>query len=197
MSVVSVVIPTCNRVQSLKYCLHALERQTVPLDFFEIIVVDDGSEDETQDFIQTFSQICKRKVIYYRQNNSGPSFARNCGIRHASGKLIAFTDDDCLPTAAWLEELISALPNDKKCAGVGGKIVRKRNSLISRYIDDAGAMEHKEKHNQVQYLVTANALFRASTLDEVGGFDTKITWPGGEDPDLSFRFPSAVLLFSL
>jgi len=183
----SIVIPTFNRADSLQNCLHALEKQTLGTDRFEVLVVDDGSTDHTPVFIERFIKQTDLLLKYFQQNRRGPAAARNFGISASRSDLIAFIDDDCVPESVWLENLIKAMPENKKCAGVGGKIVRLNNTLISRYIDDSRAMNHGNEKGKIRYLVTANALYRRSCLLEVEGFDTSFKWPGGEDPDLSFR----------
>jgi GT2 family glycosyltransferase len=81
---VSVVVPTCGRPDLLQRCLDALERQTLPADAFEIIVVDDT------------------------RSRRGPAAARNTGWRRAASDLIAFTDDDTVPDERWLERGVAA-----------------------------------------------------------------------------------------
>ena len=184
---VTIVISTCNRVEKLRRCLFALERQTLPTSEFEVIIVDDGSQDNTGPIIGDFRKKSDIRLKYFYQENRGPASARNLGISKAETDYVAFTDDDCIPRYDWLEKLLEQIPNDSLWAGVGGKIIRKNNSVISRYIDHCGAMNHGDTNGAIHYLVTANALYRTSCLLAVKGFDEKIWWPGGEDPDLSFR----------
>ncbi|MCS6911591.1 MAG: glycosyltransferase family 2 protein, partial [Anaerolineales bacterium] len=110
----SVVIPTYNRQATLRRCLTALLAQTYPA--HEIIVVDDGSTDGTAEMMTRDFPI----VRFFRQKNAGPASARNRGIREASGDVIAFTDDDCLPPADWLERLADGYRRHPDVAGVGG-----------------------------------------------------------------------------
>ncbi len=95
----SAVVPTFNRKATLRQTLSA----PVAQDYagYEIIIVDDDSNDGAADMIaQEFPQ-----VHYIRQANRGPAAARNRGIQKATGELIAFTDDDCVPPPAWLSRL--------------------------------------------------------------------------------------------
>jgi GT2 family glycosyltransferase len=187
MTHVSVVIPTHNRATDLEVCLEALLRQTYPADRFEILVADDGSTDGTEQLVERIRGRSDHQVRWLGGPRRGPSAARNRGIRHAKGQWVAMTDDDCLPAPDWLERLCDAVEAHPEWAGCGGRIVRRNESRISRFIDDSRTMDHPVTDGQVIYLVTANAIYRKAVLDEVGGFEESIGWPGGEDPDLSDR----------
>jgi glycosyltransferase involved in cell wall biosynthesis len=184
---VSVVVPTHNRKNDLENCLDALLRQTYPAEQFEILIADDGSSDGTEQLVEEFRSRTGPSIRWLGQPRKGPSAARNLGIRNARGEWVAMTDDDCHPEPDWLEFLCDAMEAHPEWAGCGGKIIRRNDSSISRFIDDCGAMDHPTNDGAIAYLVTANAIYRKAVLDEVGGFEEAIDWPGGEDPDLSYR----------
>ncbi len=186
----SVIIPTCNRAADLHHCLHALAEQSLSPAQFEVLVIDDGSSDDTAKVVETFRGNSHLDVRYHYQPNRGPAAARNRGIGLARGDLVAFTDDDCRPDPEWLADLLAALPSDSRCAGVGGRTIRLRESMTARYMDAIGMMNPRIKGDQVLWLVTANALYRRSCLEEIGGFDERFPRPGGEDVDLSARLRS-------
>jgi len=102
---VSVVIPTYCRPHLLRNCLQCLVDQGFEKSFYEVIVVGDGYDDETENMVNSFKQF--HPAIYYQHlpEKRGPSAARNFGWQRAWGKLIAFTDDDCLPEKTWLASL--------------------------------------------------------------------------------------------
>jgi len=102
---VSVVIPTYNRVEDLKKCLDSLREQSLKKGEFEIIIVDDGSTDGTAEFGRSLFEKNSEHIHYCYQKNKGPASARNLGVRHAKGEIIAFLDDDCRAKKVWLEEL--------------------------------------------------------------------------------------------
>jgi GT2 family glycosyltransferase len=184
---VTVVVPTHNRVRMLRNCLEALRLQEMDSSLYEVVVVDDGSTDGTPDLLSDACSWKDAQIRSYRQTQQGPSAARNLGMREARGGLIAFTDDDCVPETSWLGSLVAAMPQDPQCAGIGGNIRGVGHSIISCYFDDCGALKHRVTDGAVTFLVTANALYRRQVLLDVGGFSRQITWPGGEDPELSQR----------
>lgn len=92
---ISVVIPTCNRVEILKKCLVHLENQIIPKNLFEVLVIDDASEDQTVNFLLGYTP--EYLFRYYVQTkNSGPAAARNVGVLAARGDIIVFINDDTL-----------------------------------------------------------------------------------------------------
>jgi glycosyltransferase involved in cell wall biosynthesis len=184
---ISVVIPTYNRCSLLKECLQSLEKQTYPCELFEVIVVDDGSHDETPMFLKEFTSRSNLKLLNVRQENKGPAAARNAGIRLAQGDRIVFIDDDCLPTPDWLKEITSGYSNN--VGGMGGRILpMQSNTWIGRYCHHKRIHETPAfKDGSIDYLITANASFSRKALVEAEGFDEQYRYPGGEDPDLSRR----------
>lgn len=185
----SVVIPTFNRVKLLKKCLASVERQTLSVSKFEVIVISDGSTDDTHDFLETFSKSTDLDFRYFVQQNAGPATARNLGIMKSKTENIVFMDDDCVAAPDWLRDYQQAIPDDLFCAGIGGEIenidTRKRKAFFN--VINANRHPVPDSCGQVPYLITANALYRKQCLLDVGGFDTRFRDAGGEDPDLSQR----------
>jgi GT2 family glycosyltransferase len=94
-SLVSVVVPTYNRRESLDRLLRALAQQTLPPERFEVVVVDDGSTDGTAELARSLTLPYALRVL--RQPNQGPAQARNLGVAQARGPLVVFLDDDVVP----------------------------------------------------------------------------------------------------
>jgi len=94
---VSVVIPTFNRASYLQRAIDSVVAQTFA--DWEIVLIDDGSTDDTQRVAEEYAQLLHERFMYIRQSNHGSSHARNCGIEASSGKFIAFldADDEYLP----------------------------------------------------------------------------------------------------
>ncbi|MCF8056565.1 MAG: glycosyltransferase family 2 protein [Desulfocapsa sp.] len=92
MTGISVIIPTYNRRSFLERALSSVLQQSHPCN--EILVIDDGSDDDTYDFVDAVSSSCQTPVHYFYQNNNGPAAARNRGIREAKYSYLAFLDSD-------------------------------------------------------------------------------------------------------
>lgn len=93
---ISIVIPTFNRWQSLVRTLESIEQQDVIDDNFEVIVVDDGSADGTGKYVEDFRRTTKITLKYYYQHRAGPGKARNLGVEKAEGDIILFCGDDTI-----------------------------------------------------------------------------------------------------
>ena len=99
---VSVVIPTYNKRDFLELTLRALSSQTYSVNRYEVIIINDGSTDQTEDLV--LSLPVPYEINYTRQENQGRSAARNRGLERARGETIIFLDDDCVPVPAFIEE---------------------------------------------------------------------------------------------
>jgi len=206
---VSVVVATMNRGEELNDLLASLESQTFQP--FEVVIVNDGSTDGTVATLQRFAERTSLDFRFISQENRGVSAARNVGIGAARGRLVAFTDDDCVLLPQWLEFLFQALQRQPEgVAGVGGPldtVVKNPTSLAGRFVknqDDFNYIPvfggpvilHRHvsrvgEEENIPYLRTSNALFRKDALLAVRGFDEAFRQPGGEDPDLCYRLISA------
>lgn len=101
---ISVVIPTYNKKDFLELTLTALGLQTYPHEKYEVVIVNDGSTDDTESMVSSLN--VPYHINYTHQENKGRSEARNCGIKHAKGETIIFIDDDCIPTPTFIENYI-------------------------------------------------------------------------------------------
>jgi glycosyltransferase involved in cell wall biosynthesis len=183
---VSVVVPVYNRSHLLIPCLQKLCRQSYPEGCYEIIVVDDGSTDDSADVAQSIGRGWSGKLRVIQQDNHGPASARNTGIFASQADLIAFIDSDCIPEQDWLQLLVQALMTTH-ADGIGGPIINELPpSWIAEYLTVTRFFRHRERNGIVDYLLTANVLFARECLISVGGFSTQNgVWC--EDADLSFR----------
>jgi glycosyltransferase involved in cell wall biosynthesis len=189
---VSIVVPTFNRSHFIEKAFSSLVAQDYPKDKFEIIVVDDGSSDNTPEILRRF-QADHSFFQYFSQPNKGPAAARNLGIRHASGEIILFIDDDCIADTNWARELVRDYA-DQQVGGVAGRIrfVPPDNNLANQFAARSeGAGQPFNSSGEIDFFVTANASFRRDVISRVGGFDETFPHAAHEDVDLSHRVKKA------
>lgn len=189
---VSVVVPTHGRPASLSRCLEALATQTLPRDLFEVIVSDDGSPTPVPEIVAPFADRIAVRVV--RRPRSGPATARNEGARHARGRLLAFTDDDCVPSAQWLELLMERMRRHPGSM-IGGSIVNilpddpyaTATQLIMSCVYDYYA-SHMVGH---RFFSTTNLAVPAKRFWLLDGFSESFQEAAGEDYDLCARWAEA------
>jgi lipopolysaccharide/colanic/teichoic acid biosynthesis glycosyltransferase/GT2 family glycosyltransferase len=181
---ISVIVPAYNATRLLPVCLAALNRQTcLP---GEIIVVDDGSTDDTAEQ----ARCCGARVLC--QPNQGPAAARNAGARAARGDLLLFTDADCEPDPHWIEQLAAPF-RDPALAGARGTYRTRQRSRVARFVQQE--YEHKYEHmarcmarqGTVDFVDTYSAAYRRDVFLNNGGFDSAFKVPSVEDQEFSFR----------
>jgi glycosyltransferase involved in cell wall biosynthesis len=170
---VSVVIPAYNAVNTLSDTLEAIACQSYAPT--EVIVVDDGSSDETADTVRQFAHERPHYPLrYLRQAHLGTGAARNRGWRAAAGEVVAFTDADAVPVPSWLEEGVK-LFEDPSVAAVEGRVLAVGDIPATLYT-------HQVQNLSGGRFLTANMFYRRSVLEAVGGFRLKHR----EDSDLAF-----------
>lgn len=117
---ISAIICTHNREKTLKNAIQSLIHQTLDASLYEIIVVDNASTDRTAEIAGEFSFV--ENFTYVYEPRLGLSYARNTGVDRASGRIVAFIDDDAIASTDWMEKILKAF-SDIPCAGaVGGKV---------------------------------------------------------------------------
>lgn len=109
MAAVSIIVPVYNGERFIKKCIESLQQQS--LQDIEILIVDDGSTDRTQEMIEPF--LCDNRIHLIKKENGGPGSARNTGIEYAKGKYIAFMDCDDKPAPSMYQELYNAAQINK------------------------------------------------------------------------------------
>lgn len=201
---ISVVVVCFNEEKNIGDCLSSLVNQTYDRKNYEVLVVDNGSQDRTREIVGDFVRRCEnvRLVVNPRR---GIAQSRNVGVWEAKYGLIAFTDADCLAPAPWLEALAAGYrwykSQDPSVIAVGGSNIPPpspkhfyqalaialdsffiaRNSVQGRVFS---------KDRNVPHLPCANVLYEKEKIQDIGGFDESF---GSiiEDEDLSYRLKLA------
>jgi glycosyltransferase involved in cell wall biosynthesis len=166
---VSVIIPVYNDAKNLTYCLGALENQTYPENCYEVIVVDNDS-DQKIDYL--INQYPHSSLI--EQKRPGSYAARNKGISIAKGEIIAFTDSDCIPFSDWIEKGVKDLLSSPNCGLLSGRIdlyfkSKNKMSAVEVY-EKVNAFQQKNRIEMYNFGVTANLFTFKTVIDDVGHF---------------------------
>ena len=169
-SFVSVIIPVYNDRKALRRCLKALENQTYPGDCYEVVVVDNNSDEPMEGLVADYDH-----AVAAFEEKQGSYTARNRGVEVASGDIFAFTDADCIPEPKWLEEGVSSLLELGGKGVVGGRVEYQFQSpgrpkpveLVEEvmFLDQEGSVHRRN------FAVTANMLTFRRTFDIVGLFN--------------------------
>ena len=183
---VSVIIPAYNASRTIGQTLEALSRQQC-FQPFEVIVVDDGSYDNTADIVCSFPAVC-----YVRQENAGPAAARNHGARLARGEYLVFTDSDCIPHVDWISRLMEGFCQQQVGVVAGSYGIANHESRLSRCIyKEIRWRHHKLMPDFPNAFGSYNFCSKRNVFDEVGGFNTAYRCASGEDNDLSYKIVNA------
>jgi len=180
---ITVVIPTFRRPALLQRCIEAVLAQDYAGEY-EIIVVDDGGTDDTRALVAEFGRQSRVPLRYLRPTLAhGPAVARNCGWRAARGELIAFTDDDAVPSSDWLSAGAAFMGSEPAASRYAAACGRVRVPVTEPPTDH----ERMTRGLENAAFVTANAFVWRMALVQVRGFDERFTRAWHEDSDLHFR----------
>jgi GT2 family glycosyltransferase len=185
---ISVVIATYNRKDLLLGCLAAVTRLEYP--DFEVIVADDGSTDGCIDAArQQFPQV---RYLSHPMNTGEPA-ARNRGVRAATGDIIAFTDDDCIPPRDWLQRHARHYGDPAIAAAGGPQVCPAPNFYeafdMAQWSIRFDTIETIDRICDYEHLLTGNMSVRSAMFDRVGLFDEQFR--SGCDSDFIRRVSRA------
>lgn len=171
-----------NGASRIGKCLDALSNQIAGRDV-EILVVDDGSSDDTAKVAQSFAGV---RLI--SQANAGPAAARNRGALEATGSILLFTDDDCVPMPDWLEAMLEPF-NDPEVVAAKGIYRTRQPHLAARFVQ----IEYEDRYRlmsglaSIDFIDTYSAAFRRGSFLEMSGYDNSFPVACAEDVELSYR----------
>ncbi len=205
--VLTVIIATRNRAALLASTLDALIRQEDPGEPVEILVVDNGSGDDTPAVVSDAAARATARVIYLREDRPGKSHALNTAVAHARGDLIVLTDDDVVPGERWLREYRRAFA-ETDADYAAGRIVPLWESTPPAWmspalhgvlsIPDGGSRRLPLGAGADVMPIGCNMAVRRHAIDRIGGWDPDLgklegTLRTGEDHDFALRLTAAGL----
>ena len=193
---ISVVVPTYNRSECLLATLHSLAKSQLPANrYWEVIVVDNNSTDSTRSVVNSFIKENRSNFRYVFAPQQGKSFALNTGIRKATGKIIAMTDDDCVVDSTWIARILLEFEADKDLAAMGGRVELydlMDDPITVRISRERKVLSPNPFEASFPAIIGCNMVVKREIFDAIGYFDQDLG-PGSkhalisEDVDLIYR----------
>ncbi|HTC94571.1 MAG TPA: glycosyltransferase [Terriglobales bacterium] len=193
----SLVMATCNRAGQLDQALDSLNRQSVASKLFEVIVVDNGSNDSTEAVVQSYLKK-QPHWKYIREPKPGASAARNAGVRACRAPIVLFLDDDIVADPELIEQHLKSQQESPAVAVLGQVRFPWKGTespffwCLSRHPELYQSFQFPDSQNvPFQYFYTCNLSLPRSFFDQGNGFDEEFTASGFEDTELGYRFVNA------
>lgn len=182
---ISVIVPTYNRRAILKKALAALAMQTLAAERFEVIIIDDGSTDDTDAMIRALD--VPYRLTYHRQDRRGPAAARNKGIRLSTGELIVFIDSDIVVTKPFLDAHLRVHSGSRGLDDGPRDVIGHGPVIHTDNLDDPTAATMTVTDISRAFFATGNVSLRKEHLVAAGMFDEEFVEYGWEDLELGLR----------
>jgi len=182
---VSVIVPVYNGERTIGDCVESIFALSFPRNDVELLLIDNASTDRTPTILDGY----RDRAIILDEMKRGPSSARNRGLVHATGDIVAFTDADCVVHRDWLSQIVAPL-RDPVVGIVGGTILAR---TPCNAVEEFGERIHDHRmaieYSSPPYAITMNWASRKSVLEKVGPFDEDLL--RCEDCDLAYRVVGA------
>ncbi len=186
----SVIVPVYNGSATIEHCLDALAQQSIDRKYYELIIIDDGSTDNTEDIV---AQWCSRHPQIHcqqnRQPNQGPAAARNLGAQMAQSPLLLFTDADCRPGATWIETFSQCFAQDETISAAMGTYASAQQTPAAQFaqLEFEERYVHMRQQPAIDVVATYSAAFRRDVFLKEQGFDPSFPKANNEDVEFSYR----------
>ena len=176
---ISVIVPSFNRKSEIQELLNSLSEQQLPCDQFEVLIVDDGSTDDTETWVTEFIESTDMPVRFIRQDHQGPGAARNFGMEKARGDIFVFIDSDCTAPPNWLSVIKKAFDDDPELRAFGGRddaradfppLLLAINYSMTSFLTTGGMRGGKKKRLAKFYPRSFNMGLHRQLYDKIGGF---------------------------
>lgn len=186
---VSVIIPSYNSATFLSHTIDSVLQQTYK--HIEIIIVDDGSKDNTKEILKPYLKLYTDKIKYFYQKNAGSSVARNNGIKLSNGDYVAFLDADDQWFHDKLERQLGFVKNNSKYQLVfsNARIINQDGYFLGNYIKDCSIFRDANQISLMllmkNFIPFSSVMAKRDILNKVGLFDESLK--GCEDYDLLLK----------
>jgi len=173
----SVIVPVYNDAENLANCLDALDKQTLDKSCFEVVVVDNGSDDDVQSVVRA-----RPRVSLVHELRPGSYAARNKGVSVSKGDILAFTDSDCLPREDWLEKGLHSVQVKRKPGFVAGRLsffpADPNNLTAAELWEMVNNYDAKKFVKAMNFGLTANLFVPRTVFETVGLFNPDLKSAG-------------------
>jgi glycosyltransferase involved in cell wall biosynthesis len=180
---ISVIICSYNRAKYIIDAVESLYNQTVSKILYEVIVVDNNSTDNTKELcLHYIASHTDYNIYYFGEKQQGASFARNTGVVHSKGILIAFMDDDAVADKDFIKNIFRFFETHPDADGLGGRIIPKyipeepkwMSYYVSSLVGNFDYSNKAEEFKQGKYPLESNMIVKKKDFLEVGGFNTNL-----------------------
>lgn len=196
----AIIVCTRNRRHSVLECLRSIEQAIAEAHSIdaEIVVVDNGSTDDTDTILQEWGKKCRYSVQLLFEPKRGLSSARNCALRATTADLLAFTDDDCRLSSNYIVELLRHDARDNELVLRGGRVELGDPTDLPITINESNKItswslrQNSARHDRLCGPISGcNMTMRRALVDRIGFFDVRLgagaPIPSAEDTDYSYR----------
>jgi glucosyl-dolichyl phosphate glucuronosyltransferase len=205
MPEISIIICSYNRADYIIGAVESLYQQTLDRTQFEVLVVDNNSNDNTGELVQGYISNHKDFQLYYlSESRQGASFARNTGAAFAKSPLLCFMDDDAIAEKHYLERILRFFSSHTDAAGLGGRIIPKyipeepkwMSHFVSSLVGNFDYAPQLTVFKEGKYPLESNMIVRKEDFDAIKGFNTELPGVkgtlriGGEGKDFFLRLQS-------
>lgn len=183
----SIVIAVHNAQRYIKRCIDSILGQSLPSGQYEVIVVDDESSDNTNAILKSY----RDKIRVISQPRRGPAAARNLGASYARGKILLFTDADCVADVNWARNMLAPFTNASADI-VQGVYRTKQQQIVARFAQFEIEQRYyrMEAKQCVDMIGAYSAAFRKDIFERFKGFDETFPMASGEDLEFTWRIRS-------
>jgi cellulose synthase/poly-beta-1,6-N-acetylglucosamine synthase-like glycosyltransferase len=187
---VSIVVPMYNEEKTVGECIKALLNQSYPSEQYEIIVVSDGSNDNSEEVVRNILKSeNKFDIKLIRQESQGAAAARNFGVKFSQWPILLFIDADCIADYRWIEEMIKPFLR-YNVTGVQGAYKTKQKKIVAQLtqIEFEERFRKLQQREYVDFVGSFSAAYKREVFEKFNGFNTKFVM--NEDVDLAYRISS-------
>lgn len=182
---VSIIVSAKNESEHILKCLNSILSQTYPTNLYEILVIDNGSSDNTVELVRSIPKDVN--ITIYVHTGSTISSVRNYGASLASGNVLGFIDGDCTAPSQWLSTGLELLTSDPRigCVGFAGAEPDGTATWVEKTWSSINRRTRFEGTHKVQWLSSFNLLMWRKVFDAVNGFNESLVTC--EDVDIGYR----------